>query len=259
MTDFEKNLVKRVEMQDPQPDRIGFLPDHPVENVNKPGKVYRVANAASEICRKLLNSNFLTGAGVLMRFGENPVAVFADIEGIFMPIAILQNDRSALQFLWIAEIEIQQDQFTKLIFGAKRLPSCAIYVLNPSANRTVNISPKPSKPSESTFTWMTTSNHKQPKNTPVRQILKQHIVPKQVISEILGVKCNLQKDCFLIKHLTGVPKDASAYTQRKYVSLVFSIFDTIGIMWPSKICFKIVPQELWKVGKIGRTNCPASC
>ena len=52
-----------------------------------------------------------------------------------------------------------------------------------------------------------------------------------------------------IKPLTDFPKDALAYTQRKIFSLVSSIFDPIGIMSPTTIPFKIVLQELWKLGK----------
>ena len=65
-----------------------------------------------------------------MRFCKNPVAVLADVEGMFMQIAINQADQSTLRFLWINDNEIQQSQFTRLIFGATFSPSCAIYVLN---------------------------------------------------------------------------------------------------------------------------------
>ena len=57
LTDFEKNYVKPLEMQDPQPDKIWYLPHHPVENINKPRKVRRVANAASKFRGQSLNSN----------------------------------------------------------------------------------------------------------------------------------------------------------------------------------------------------------
>ena len=124
-------------MQDPPPDRTWYLPHHPVENPNKPGKVRRVANAASKFRGQSLNTNVLTGPdqlnsllGVLMRFRENQIAVLADIEGMFIKIAINQTDQSALRFLWINDNEIQQYQFTRLIFGATCSPSCAIYILN---------------------------------------------------------------------------------------------------------------------------------
>ena len=41
-----------------------------------------------------------------MRFREHPVAVLADIEGMFMQIAIHQIDQSALRFLWLANNQI---------------------------------------------------------------------------------------------------------------------------------------------------------
>ena len=135
--DLETNYVKPVEMQDPPPDRIWYLLHHPVENLNKPCKVRRVANAASRFRGQSLNTNLLTGPdllnsllGVLMRIRENQIAVLADIEGMFTQIAINQTDQSALRFLWMNDKEIQHYQFTRLIFGATCSPSCAIYVLN---------------------------------------------------------------------------------------------------------------------------------
>ena len=120
LTDFEKNYVKPVERQDAQPDRISYLP---VENIDKPGKVRRVANAASKFCGQLINSNPLTGPdllknllAVLMRFREHPVAVLADIEGMLMQISIIQIDQSALHFFWLADNQIHQYQFTRVIF-----------------------------------------------------------------------------------------------------------------------------------------------
>ena len=66
---------------------------------------------------------------------------------------------------------------------------------------------------------------------------------------VLGVKWNLEKHCFLMKPLTDFSKDALAYTQRKIFSLVSSFVHPIGIISPSTIRFKIVLQELWKLGK----------
>ena len=112
-TDLDKNFVKPVEMQAPPPESIWYLPHHPVTNPNKPGKVRRVANAASQFRGESLNSNLLTGpdllnnlVGVLLRFIEHPVAVLSDIEGMFMQIAVRQEDQSALRFLWMIDNSI---------------------------------------------------------------------------------------------------------------------------------------------------------
>ena len=86
---------------------------------------------------KLLTGPFLLNSllGVLMLFREYPIAVLPDIEGTFLQIAINQTDRSALRFLWINDNEIQQYQFTRQIFGATCSPSCAIFLLNPCADK----------------------------------------------------------------------------------------------------------------------------
>ena len=128
-------------MQAPTPESIWYLPHHPVTNPNKPGKVRRVANAASKLRGESLNSNVLTGpdllnnlVGVLLRFREHPVAaVLSDIEGMFMQIAVRQENQSAFCFLWMIDNSIRQFQFTRLIFGATCSPFCAIYVLNKCA------------------------------------------------------------------------------------------------------------------------------
>ena len=271
-------------MQDPQPDIIWYLPHHPVENIYKPGKVRRVANAASNFRGQSLNSNLLTGPdllnkllGVLMRFREHPVAVLADIEGMFMQIAIYQIDQSALRFLWLADNQIQQYQFTRLIFEANCSPSCAIYFLNHFAKENIQHFPEAFKAVRKHFYMndyiqsratekdackavletkhcLKTGGFRLTKFVSNSSIVLNQSPPEDEdnqtdIVRILGVKWNLEKDCFLMKPLADFPKDAIAYTQRKIFSLVSSIFDPIEIMSPSTIRFKIVLQELWKLGK----------
>ena len=124
-------------------------PHHPVQNSNKPGKIRRVADAASKYRGQSLNSNLLTGPdllnsllGILLRFREHPVAIFADIEGMFMQIAVKQEDQSELRFLWSKNNFIMQYQFTRLIFGATCSPSMAIFVLNQWAKDNAENFPK---------------------------------------------------------------------------------------------------------------------
>ena len=80
-------------MQAPPPESIWYFPHHQVPDLNKPGKLRRVANAASKFSDEPLNSNFLTGSDllntlveILLRFRENPVAVLLNFEGMFMKI-----------------------------------------------------------------------------------------------------------------------------------------------------------------------------
>ena len=69
-----------------------------------------------------------------MRFREHPITILAGTEGMFMHITIHQIDQAALGFLWLTDNQIQQYQFTRLLFEANCLPSCAKYVLNNCAN-----------------------------------------------------------------------------------------------------------------------------
>ena len=196
---------------------------------------------------------------------------------MFMQIAFHQIDQSALRFLWLAVNQIQQYQFTRLIFGANCSPSCAIYVLNHCAKKNIQHFPEALKAVKKHF-YMDDyiQSHATEKDACEAVLETKHclktvgfrltkfvsnssIVLNQIppgdkdnqtdIVRVLGVKWKLEKDCFLMKPLTDFPKDALAYTQRKIFSLVSSIFDPIGIMSPSTIRFEIVLQELWRLGK----------
>ena len=112
-------------MQQPEPEKIWYFPYHLAVNPNKPRKVRRVAKAAAKFRGQSLNFNLITGLdllknllGILLRFRENPMAIFNDIEGMFMQITIRHEDKSALRFLWPNEEMVNQYQFTRLIFGA---------------------------------------------------------------------------------------------------------------------------------------------
>ena len=116
--------------------RIWYLSTHPVENPNKPGKARRVANTASKFKGVSLNNALLTGPDLLanlleiiLRFRKHPVGVLADIEGMFMQVAI-REDQSALRFLWLEDGIVRQYQYARLIFGATCSPCCAIFALH---------------------------------------------------------------------------------------------------------------------------------
>ena len=93
-------------MQNPPPGKNWYLPTHPVENPNKPGKVRRVANAASKYKNESLNSNLLTGPDLL-----------ANLLELILRLIRLE-DQSALRFLWMSDNYVLQYQYTRLIFGA---------------------------------------------------------------------------------------------------------------------------------------------
>ena len=140
-TDIEKGYVKSVTFSDTTPDRVWYLPHHLVTNPNKPGKVLRVSNAAPTFKGNSLNSNLLTGpnslnnlVGLLFRFIENPVAIRADIETMFIQVGIIETDQPSMRFLWPTERSIKQFHYTRLILGARCSPTTAIVVLQKTAS-----------------------------------------------------------------------------------------------------------------------------
>ena len=89
---------------------------------------------------KSLNDMLLRGpdltntvVGVLMRFRQHPVAVVADMKGMFSQVLVEENDREALRFLWYPDGYYNQPPATcrmrTHVFGAKSSPCCAAFAL----------------------------------------------------------------------------------------------------------------------------------
>ena len=231
-------------MHEPPADQILYLPHDPDDTPNKSGKFRRVANAAFRFCGQSFNVNLFTAPdllnsllGDLMRLSENPVAVLADIKGIFMQIAMNRLDQSKIRFLWINDKKAQQYQFTRLIFCATCSPSCAIYVLINCIEKSPNKYPDAIRAVKNHFDK---DNYiqlfKTISNAPivVQQTLKslqgggfclEKFVSKKTkvlerltienteqsneIVKVLGQKWNPSSDAFIIKSLTNFSLDAS--------------------------------------------------
>ena len=112
---------------------------------HKPGNVRCVLNGAAKFHGVSLNSKLLTGPDllqtlihVLMRFRQHPYAVSADIEGIFLQVGVIPEDRPLLRFLWREDpaTDVAVYQYVRHIFGSKDSPSCANYALQQTASDT---------------------------------------------------------------------------------------------------------------------------
>ena len=57
----------------------------------------------------------------------------ADLEAMFMQIAIIAKNQSCLHFLWPTGQTIKQYQYTRFIFGARCSPATVIFVLQRTA------------------------------------------------------------------------------------------------------------------------------
>ena len=100
--DFSKGFIVRLEKADcfkVNQRRECYLPHRPVVPPHKPGKVRRVLNGAEKIHGQTLNGAFLAGSyllqslfHILFRFRQYPLAVYADIEGMFLQVGVIPRD-----------------------------------------------------------------------------------------------------------------------------------------------------------------------
>ena len=270
-TDLEKVCVKSVTFSNPAPEKIWYLPHHPVTNSNKPGKVRRVANAASVFRKQSLNKNLLSCpdhlnnlVGLLLRFRQDPLAVMADIEAMFMQICIRKEDQSCLRFLWPSKNSIQQFQYTRLIVGARCSPTTAIFVLQQTAKDFGNNAKKDLILNSFYMDdFVHSFVNEQEAQTAVKggfcltkfvsnsvQCLsktpKEHCDNEKDKHRVLGVMWNTVNDTFFHQNLAKIQEDKTDYTLRKLLSLIARLFDPLGIIAPLLITLKFILQDTWE-------------
>ena len=116
-----------------------YLPHHGVFHPQKKDKIRVVFDAAAMQERVSLNSQLHQGPdltnsllGVLLRFRQYPIALVADIEGMFNRVKVPPEDSDALRFLWWENNDLESPsefQITSHIFGVKDSPSCTNFCL----------------------------------------------------------------------------------------------------------------------------------
>ncbi|XP_076648090.1 uncharacterized protein LOC143356360 [Halictus rubicundus] len=151
---IEKGYAKRV-YEILNNERVWYLPHFGVRNVNKPGKIRLVFDAAAKSEGLSLNDQLETGPdllqslpGVLIRFRQESVAVKADIKDMFLRVKVRQEDRGAQRFLWrgnARDVEPHVYEMTSLIFGAKSSPCSAMYIKDENAKSFANQYPGAAK------------------------------------------------------------------------------------------------------------------
>ncbi|PFX12233.1 hypothetical protein AWC38_SpisGene23847 [Stylophora pistillata] len=84
-----------------------YLPHQPVINLNKPGKLRILFDAAAEFQgtsqnKKPIQDPDMTNSliGVLLRFRQGKVGLAADVEAMFHQVRVRRQDQDALRFLW---------------------------------------------------------------------------------------------------------------------------------------------------------------
>ena len=131
--------VDQAELNETEDKLQWYLPHHPVINPHKPEKVRRVCNAAAMYQGIALKDKFLSGPdllqsliGIIFRFREQQIALSADIEAMFLQVAVPNDDRRCLRFLWREDPEQRMEiyEYTRHVFWAKSSPISANYALN---------------------------------------------------------------------------------------------------------------------------------
>lgn len=115
---------------------VWYLPHHLVSHNNKSRLVFDCSFRYSGLS---LNDQLLPGPtlgpsllGVLLRFRQYPVAVSADIKGMFHQVRLLPKDKPFLRFIWRdLQSENPPDvyEWQVLPFGTTSSPCCAIFAL----------------------------------------------------------------------------------------------------------------------------------
>ncbi|KAK0143550.1 hypothetical protein N1851_018290 [Merluccius polli] len=127
-----------------QDGKVWYIPHHAVYHKRK--KTLRVVfDCSSKFQHASLNDELFQGPdlanpllAVLLRFRQEPIAMMADIEGMFHQVRVLKDDRDLLRFLWWPDGDtsknLQEYRMTVHLFGAISSPTCANFALRKTAD-----------------------------------------------------------------------------------------------------------------------------
>ena len=273
--DIQKEYSITVKADDPKSraDREWYLPHQPVLNPNKPGKVRRVLNGASKCHGASLNKYLLVGPDllqnfifVLLRFRQHKYAIAADIEGMFLPVRVREEDQASVRFLWREDptSSLVVHQYTRHIFGARDSPTCAKFSLQKTASDNQADYPaviqkfymddyldsfqnkddalKLGRDLVSLFKLGGYLSRKTVSPIPLLKIF----VRVQTSRRILGLKWDHVKDTLVVSRGADCPLD-KAITQRTVLSFVSSVFDPIGLVAPYIVKARLLLRNIWRI------------
>ena len=294
--DFDKGYIVQVDKSDCfriDNPRAWYLPHHPVFHPHKPGKVRRVLNGAAKFHGVSLNSKLLTGPDllqtlihVLMRFRQHPYAVSADIEGMFLQVGVIPEDRPSLRFLWREDpaTDVIVYQYVRHIFGSKDSPTCANYALQQTArdNRiqfleaansvennfymddylesspTINEATKKAQDLVEMLAKGGFNLTKFVSNVPglVKIVDPKYQLPAESnekvlvtdedTSHVLALKWNHSRDTLVVSRGT-TPDLNRPVTQRVVLSLVSAVYDPIGLAAPYTVTARLLLKDIWRL------------
>ena len=282
--DVEKGYVFRVENpKDPseRSKREWYLPQHPVINPKKPGKIRRVLNGAAKFHGTSLKRSLLTGPDLLqrlirtlVRFRQHKYAVSADIEGMFLQVGVPLADQPCLRFLWREDpsSEVMVYQYSRHIFGAKDSPTCANFGLQKTVKDNIRRFPDAAQAVLDKFyiddylDSLETPHEALSRAKNLVELLKlggfkltkfisndQLYQPKVILvsdeeasSHVLGLQWDHRKDTLVVSRVTNCDK-SNKVTQRLVFSLVAKVFDPIGLVAPFMFTARLLLKDIWRL------------
>ena len=125
-------------------ERCWYLPHFGIYHPKKPDKIWVLFDSAAKCNRISLNKLLLLGPdltnrllGVLIRFGQDPVAIETNVEQMFHFSKVKKKFRDFLRFLWYKNndptAEIIEYRMKVLIFGNTSSPAIASHGLHKTA------------------------------------------------------------------------------------------------------------------------------
>ncbi|XP_043069926.1 uncharacterized protein [Drosophila bipectinata] len=137
-----KGYARPITSEEAEEKPYWYLPIFPVLNVNKPGKLRIVWDAAAKTEGISLNTMLLKGPDqlaqlvpILHRFREKRIAIGGDIAEMFHQVRIHTEDQRYQRFVFIDPNTQRRENYAMQVmtFGASCSPSCAQYVKNRNA------------------------------------------------------------------------------------------------------------------------------
>ena len=203
---------------------------------------------------------------------------------MFLQVGVLPCDQPSLRFLWREDptSNVVVHQYTRHIFGAKDLPTCANYALQRTARDNAKEYPEAAKAVLENF-YM--DDYLDTVESPERALIRskelvhllhlggfkltnvvsnvpdladridgsaQSTEPKVIVSSkeesmhVLGLKWDHNNDTLVVSRGTNSTITKSL-TQRLVLSLVSKVYDRIGLVAPFTVGDRLILKDIWRV------------
>ena len=127
-----KGIIEKViDKADQNADNIHYLPHHAVIHKDKQTMKLRIVyDASAQGGGRSLNDCLHAGPkfdqnilDIILRFRTYKIGIIADVEKAFLMVSVCKDDRDALRFLWVDDIEQTppnpvEMRFTRVVFGS---------------------------------------------------------------------------------------------------------------------------------------------